>query len=82
MSEKWLDRGKDAEPALLSPKMLQLARAQAEEFKQRAEKAEAELAHYKKLYEDTSFVLNAMTENLVQSEATVERLRAEKKAAG
>jgi hypothetical protein len=40
VAEKWLDRGKDAEPALISPKMIELANAHAEEFKRRAEKAE------------------------------------------
>jgi hypothetical protein len=42
MAEKWIDRGKEGDPFLLTPKTLALANLQAWEFRQRAEKAEAE----------------------------------------
>ena len=41
MVTKWIDRGKDAPSTMLTPRTLALAQAQAEEFRKRAEAAEA-----------------------------------------
>ena len=51
MDDKYIDRGKDAPSTMITPRTLALSQAQAEEFRRRAEAAEAALDRYRKALE-------------------------------